>query len=448
MSRAINRIGRLGILSGLVTAALIVGACTDLEQPHSTLRAAVRQRSAAQILKAGNSRGYEDRILEIEAKVPGFGGLSIDTDGTLKAYLTDTSRAPDARAAVVAMSHAHPELFTRQDGSTPSVHIVKGEYAFSDLVNWEQALVDARSRPAGVRLLDADESLNRIRVGVASTSDEPAILSFAEGLGIAGAAIHFEQVGELYPGTSVQDKLPRRHAGIQIGSTDPTADTAVCTLGFMVHVNSPTGTRGFLTASHCTLNFSGPTGQVWHQNKPANRIGVESNNPAWRTTGCDIGAMYCDSADVAFMTYDDSISVDDSVVQTSTVGTNGSGNTTIGTLYSIAGGKDPAPGDSAYRTGRTSGTTRGVIVGTCVLVPTNGSPTRSLDCQDEVQAFASGGDSGGPVYNFGFPLNLSARYALGIFNTFTAADGQGRYHYYFSPWSLIQRRLGVTLFPF
>lgn len=69
-------------------------------------------------------------------------------------------------------------------------------------------------------------------------------------------------------------------------------------------------------------------------------------------------------------------------------------------------------------------------------------------CSHEVQAAAGGGDSGGPVYSWQFPLTPDGRGANGIVHgVYTPGPGED-YLYYFSPWSLIRAELGYSsLYP-
>lgn len=453
MSRQLHPFSRKAQSAFLVACSLtaVLASCDrsptrpGMSSNERSLR--VGRGEAASTIKRG--RGFEDRILDIEANVPGFGGLSIDTDGSLKAFVTDVAASPAAIVAIQRLMADHPDLFARADGSLPAIRILRGAFPFSSLVRWAE-LITAQATPAsGIRLVDADEALNRVRIGIGTASAEAGVRVTAQKLGLPDDALAFVVMdGEFHAATSVQDRVATTHGGIQIGWLKVAGDTVICTLGFNVKVSS---VKYILTAGHCTENYTGSTGEVWNQEKPGRRVGVESNNPAWRTSGCASGATYCDTADVALILYDDTVTTEFKLVETSTVGTgDNDGNLTVGSTYSVGGvGSDRASGDTVYKTGRTTGSTKGPITGTCVNLPAYASPTRSLACQYEVQAKSGPGDSGAPIYRWGVPLVTTSRFALGTLHTTYNPQFQGdHYKYYFSTWNEAQARLGVTMSPF
>ena len=59
----------------------------------------------------------------------------------------------------------------------------------------------------------------------------------------------------------------------------------------------------------------------------------------------------------------------------------------------------PMMGDILNKVGRTSGWTRGPVTATCFDTGVSGSaPPIAMLCQDRVQAYVAGGDSGSPVF--------------------------------------------------
>lgn len=91
----------------------------------------------------------------------------------------------------------------------------------------------------------------------------------------------------------------------------------------------------FLTASHCTENFGGSTGKVFYQPTVSaiNRVGVESVNPAWSTSGCLPLVVFCRLSDVAMVKFDTISLASNGVGQSSVVGTgNSAGNLYLGAV--------------------------------------------------------------------------------------------------------------------
>jgi hypothetical protein len=153
-----------------------------------------------------------------------------------------------------------------------------------------------------------------------------------------------------------------------------------------------------LTASHCTGNYTGGAiGQTWNQ-ATTSAWATIAINPAWATSGCSAGATRCINADVAALQYNSGVSGTFGMVQTSSVGGNfGPGNLTIASTLYATTPNPPAVGDTAYKTGRTTGTTKGPVVATCSDIIFDGG--LEVRCLTTAKYWADGGDSGGPAYN-------------------------------------------------
>ncbi|HEX8275758.1 MAG TPA: S1 family peptidase [Longimicrobiaceae bacterium] len=430
-------------------ALAVLAACADKPSPsEATAPGAAAAASAAPQVRRF-SRGIEDEFLQMQSsEVPGFGGFYVDEAGDIVAYVTDSADEPRARGAIQRLLARDARRFAREDGSRPSVHVRRGEYGFSQLVQWSDAL-QRGARPAhGISLFDADEMKNRVRIGIADRSQVAGIQALAESLGVPRGALHFE----LRRGTnalvaSLRDVIRPTGAGTQVNINVGT-EAGACTMGF--NVTDPNGQRYFLTAGHCTQNYAGPTGRVFYQpgNSFSDRVGVEALNPAWSTTGCGVGASYCRATDAALIQYDSNILSDKRVAQSSTVGSgNSAGNLTIGTWYGVATYGGASVGQEVHKTGRTTGSTRGPVTGTCVNAGVFAGANTEVPCAYEAQARANGGDSGSPVYRFPLFLQPSYRAAIGIlWGTYIPAAGE-TYKIYYSGLDQIEADLGITLYP-
>jgi hypothetical protein len=216
-------------------------------------------------------------------------------------------------------------------------------------------------------------------------------------------------------------------------------------MGYNVDVS---GTRYFITASHCQQNFAGGTGMQWHQTD-GTQLGSTAINPAWATSGCTSGASYCRATDIALVQYYSFFtSVDSTLAETSVVGTgSSSGNQTIGTYYRVASYLgDRVVGDTLSKTGYASGTTKGPLISTCAITPPDAVFHESVTCANIVQANDIEGDSGAPVYYFRVPFAGDVRVAEGVaWGKGTVAVLQHPEVFLYSPWSVIQSDLGVTM---
>ena len=266
-------------------------------------------------------------------------------------------------------------------------------------------------------------------------------------LGIPDSAISFDLLpGAIQVSDSVTQRLRPTKAGIQ---TLALVDTGLsfCTMGF--NVRDPNGLYYFLTAGHCTHNYQGPTNERWYQ-ATTDSVGRESINPAWRTVGC-AGFDICDTADVAAIQYnaDTTVTHANLVVQTSTVGHGlGYGSLDIDSTFTIAGWRSAMTNSYVYKTGAASGTTMGQVIGSCVNVSYDSTPpTRLMFCQRQAQMQWRVGDSGSPVYQWGTPLVLSARYGAGIVWGGYAYNFPHNPFIFYSEMPGVQSRLGVSLTP-
>lgn len=438
-------------LMGLCLAA----GCTDLSPTPSTvtqpgsalsgLSSSTGQRSAADILTGTEPRGIESDILKVEVAASGFGGFFIDANGEIGAWVTPNADTLGVKGALAQLGAKRPDVFLARNGRPRAVRLLRGVYAFSQLVNFKEVLRTNWTLSDGIRLLDADESKNQVRVGISSASLAASLLAKVQRLGIPASAITFEDYSGNFASTStVQDYARPIHAGIKI-SRPVSGDTLGCTMGF--NVETPAGSSYFLTASHCSQSFTGNVGKLWYQAAYGDLAGQEAVNPAWATSGCAPGALYCTTADAELIARDPSVPFEYTVVQTSIVGSgNNAGNLDIGSNLSVASSRDAASGEQVYHTGQGSGTKQGPVIGTCVDLPAYGNPAISLSCQYEVRSLLTGGDSGSPVYYWNFPLVLTVRYALGIAHSSYTSPNGGHLMYY-STWQAIQNKFG-TLYPF
>lgn len=426
----------------------MVAACNVDRLASASVHSAPRHSASALLTEPHRMvRGIEDDILRIEEDVPGFGGFSLDSAGNLRAYILDIRQVDALRARLVSYTTEVPGRFTKQDGTPPSITILQGAFAFSDLVTWQTALRAAKGKSGQIVLLDADEASNRVRVGVRSQEGVAEVSTLLAALAIPENAVLVEIRSsplENYT-TTLQDKYRPLGAGIQTHS-----GSDYCTMGF--NVVDSLGNHMFLTASHCTGLYNGTTGTIdFYQNTVAsnNHVGMDYINPAWSTGACSIsGAIYCSTADVALVLMDSASMLNDRIAQSSVVGTGSSdGNLILGTWLLVGTADDAASGTTVYKTGRTGGSTSGPVSGTCMDVGPFVPGYTEVTCAYEVSASSEGGDSGGPVYHFRFPLLNNARQADGILFGGTN-HSLGVYKYYYNSWSVLVSRLGRSLTPY
>lgn len=289
-------------------------------------------------------------------------------------------------------------------------------------------------------LLDADEQFNRVRVGMTTGGSETALQQLLKTLDVPISAVLIERAPAApRPVAYVYDRFrPSMGAGIRTS-----VGGFKCSMGF--HVTDSVGTKYFLTAGHCGGNYIGGVGTNFYQSAfvSSDLTGFLAINPPWNTTGCGLGATYCALVDVALVQFDSAQFFSKRVAQTAAVGTaNYWGSANIATWYSVAAGGDAASGDTVFRTGTTTGSTKGPVIGTCVSAVY--VSLLEMQCQTRVKATVSGGDSGGPVYHFRFPLSSSFRQADGVVSS-EYVDASGNNNFFYSSWGPITSWLGRSL---
>jgi len=431
----------------LCSVAVVVGACKDLSEPTAPRAAVANTTEIPRALQA-HSRGIEDVFLKIEQTVPGFGGFFTDSDGNVNVYVRDPVYRAAALAAVTAWLQLHTD---RLQGIKPAGVIARaGQFVFSELVAWQGQMFDNAVEADEIGLVDADESRNRVRILVKTNSGLARVAQLASRLGIPQNALVVE-VAEVDVRMTTADVRTSTFrpmpGGVQIRRPLDQFNSEVCTQGFAVRVN---GVERFLTASHCTGNFTGGAiNQSWsNPTDPGNTFGYIVLNPAWTTTGCGPGASYCRETDAALGAYFSGVNGDFKVAETSSIGTgSGSGNTTVGNYWSVADwrGDYRQMGDTVYKTGRTSGTTKGPVVSTCTFTTPDPVYHAAIYCAHIARMNDQPGDSGAPVYYLRVPLAPDWRYPEGL--AFGSAFIDGQIHMLYNSWDQLQTDLGVLLDP-
>lgn len=333
----------------------------------------------------GGPPNMDRELLAFAEQNPGFGGLWYDRYGNAHVYVTDRRNIAPGLAQALA--------------ANPDVTVHEGKYDFRDLARWRSRARALLNDP-GVVMVDADEASNRVRIGV---SREDGFLNrlWAEGqlatLGVPAEAVIVEEVEPIRPLITLRDRFRPVPAGVQIYFSG-----YVCTLGANAYRG---GTFGFITNSHCTNTQGGVESTRYYQhNTSGGAVATEIADPGYFTgSGCPSGRR-CRYSDSSFARYDStSLGEYRKVARTTSYGTSSSGSLTVSsssprfTINGTAG--YPSSGQYLDKIGRTSGWTYGQVIATCTDVNVSGTNITQL-CQDRVQAYSAGGDSGSPVFSW------------------------------------------------
>lgn len=138
------------------------------------------------------NRGIEDEIERLETAIPGIGGMYIEGADIVVYVPKDAAR----ENVISALARAANGMAITPD---LRAQLVRGErillkpakFAMSQLLTWEEALEGPITRVAGLTGIDADESLNQVRINVADSASMPEIEALVVAAGIPLEAVAF-----------------------------------------------------------------------------------------------------------------------------------------------------------------------------------------------------------------------------------------------------------------
>jgi hypothetical protein len=365
----------------------------------------------------------------LATQYPGFAGYYRNKDELVVQIAEVRSRAAGTKL---------PELYAQlgKQQLTQKISTANVKYGFDELYRWHFALVDLMNDTRfNVYSLDIDEVNNVIALTTDSSSKaqlkELRAAATLSGVPIDAIAI---RVGQ-QPTTTVglRDRVNPSPGGVQLDYVKNTAPggSYVCSLGLNVKRGADIG---FITAQHC----QGKNGQVFNQG--GTRIGASIAVGPAILTGCPSGAT-CKYSDALFAKYDTrNFAARQAIAYAPNL------NNIEGNLNVISALSTPAVGTGVWKTGRTTGSTQSTVEQTCTRLKYASYPVTFL-CVNKVNtignAFARGGDSGGPVWivsggnNVSFTGLVSGSGELAIGGVTLAGHG------YYSPFSSIQKDLGT-----
>lgn len=447
-------------------------------------------------------RGEQDNMLRVEAKVAGFGGFYIDSDGAVVIYL---KHGPAAQGAAAARAAVYNQYLNRASNVREimsralDAQIRVGSYSLSELAAIEQRIGSSPGSIAG--LVGWGTSIYKNRV-VAGFKDSASMVNGTRSLsrwGIPDSAVIGEVWGEVQLVSSWVNVIRPTRGGVSLAVINrtkwhPAGDSIVFggggSLGY--NVRTPAGVDYFLTAAHVVNEWSASNGAVGDTviqprlgtGSGLYGIGTITVNPAWqqgavcpeRDTVAHIRFEYCSFADAALGSYIGTTG-ERKIGTSDYQGFNGDPGCCDGHIhgwYTVQGvlapefvrqQQDSAKSKGVAKSGFATGTTSGVMGVPYTTVIThlcwgallnNGCASQPwLYMQGVAQVLTMGvgeGDSGGPVF-YG---NTQPYAALGIVvgaNSINHTYDPPRCTLgsacttYFARWDEIENLLGLTLNP-
>jgi hypothetical protein len=353
---------------------------------------------------------------ELARGVRGFGGFFFDAQGRPTVYLKHASERGNAERALAGYLRA-------QRVDPAALQTRRGDYDWPQLERWfTMASAEVLARPGAV-FVDADESANRVLIGVERGATGMARAAAAR-LGIPAEAVIVRETEPIRFAATLRDRVRPVVGGLQINFPG-----FLCTLGFNAVAN---GQNSFITNSHCTSTQGGTESTpYWQPTQTVDgvRIGTEVADPQYfRRNGCP-GGRRCRFSDAARVRYASGIQFTlGSIARTSAPNNN---SLEITGSFSIAGEGSASVGQTVNKVGRTTGWTQGRVSNTCVNTGVQGSNIVQL-CQTFVAAGVGSGDSGSPVFSGTSSVTL-----VGIL-----WGGSGN-QFVYSPISNIEQELGA-----
>jgi len=383
----------------------------------------------------------DDELVQVGRAIPGFGGLFYDAEGYPNVYLRDTKAAP--------------ALSALKSWGKGEIRVLQGQYDFAQLVEWKRALRPAVLGQPGVVFLDADETRNRVVVGIdaarAKSLDTGRLDKALSLKGVPREAVLYQEAPAIRELTGVwTDKAKKPSTSTLLSATRPVPGGVqiifldlplayFCTAGFNAYLD---GAFGFVTNSHCTKDRGTVDGTPYAQgNDPFGAtIATEIADPAYFTGDPCPSGYKCRYSDSSFAQYNtSSLGSLGKLAKTSSRGAL-AGSITLKpptARFSISGTASALSGQTVNKIGVTSGWTYGPIIATCADIGVSGT-TNGLLCQNIVRAGSDHGDSGSPVFSWTTGASVKL---LGIL--WGGGSNNGQQVFVYSPLANIQQELGA-----
>jgi hypothetical protein len=398
-----------------LTALVVLSACYPDTTPEPTSPPALPNAVEASLTQV--AADPTPTQLAVAQAVPGFGGYFIDASGAPTVYLTDVSRRTDAANALRG--------FLDSFGWTAAdLRVRQATYDYLQLDGWYRAARSGALGVTGAVFGDIDEARNRITFAGVNAAALANIANIVSGAGVPSAAVNLTVHGPVFTAATLRDQFRPPYGGLQIQFFPLPASplVLVCTLGF----NAIDGLdASFITNSHCS-NVQGGTQTPTDYYQATRGLIADANNYIAREVEdpdyamgslagpCPIGRR-CRTADVSRAKYQPGQTfVLGKIARPQNENATGTLDDTlridpVNPTFSIVAEQGRSVlGQKLNHVGRTTGWTSGLVTATCVDVDVTDSDITQL-CQDFVDAYVAGGDSGSPV----FGLNTDGTIFLG-----------------------------------
>jgi hypothetical protein len=411
---------RLRTISVAVIASAVALACSDSNQPVGPND---QPDNSSQPSMRSVAQGGSDDPVALAQTIPGFGGFFIDEQGTPTIYLKDVGKRASAEQTLSPWLGSHGVRGAQ-------MKVLHADYDWADLERWHAQGSPAALAVKGAVYAGPDHATNRLRIGIERGTPPGQVRQVLSQLGIPAGAVIVEETEPVVRLATLQGSVRPVIAGVQINFPG-----FLCSIGFNASRN---GTRGFVTASHCT-NKQGGTENTpyWQPLQSVNptQIATELVDPVYTSGGSCPAGHVCRSSDASFARYiNNTGNTLGSIARTSS--TKKQNQTIVGswTITAEAPSSCITVGTIVNKVGRTTGWSQGRVTATCMTVNVSGTNITLLR-QTLVQATVGAGDSGSDVFAINSGTNVTLEGILW--------GGSGSRTFVFSPLANVKQELGA-----
>lgn len=276
-------------LAGLMLTMVAVGCSTEslTTAPSSGVRSEGRIGSVTS--EPYGDREDEAHLRELSARVPGFAGLAISSDGSVVLLSTRPSEAAQVAQREVGATMRRRGGWDR----AAAVKVREARFTFTELERWRDAIAPELYVMAEWASLDLDEVNNVIAIGTIAGASHGQFQRLLASKGVPAQAVRFEDDEVAIP----HSYLTYRHRPLRGGLMILRPNGSSCTLGLMVTWG---GTPALMTNSHCTQKdwSMDNVATFFRQGGGTPQFGPELKDRGGRTCGV-LNLSICRRADVA-----------------------------------------------------------------------------------------------------------------------------------------------------
>lgn len=418
-SRIVGGAYQLPVVTVLLAAFTV--ACTQSDAPTSPQLTPSTPSTSLKVadLQAASGRGVDAEFTRLAKQVPGFGGMYYDRTGRLNVYMTGAQAGAGARSTDVARSLRSlggPAMQRRLKTSATFV-TQAAKYDYLQLQAYRARLKNVFN-VRGVVYTDTDESANRLRIAIRPDAAERDVVRELARVGVPRDAVIISRSSPIERVKTLRDRFRPVPGGAQLvfpAASEGPGAFFVCSLGFNARL--PGNNREFfVTASHCSDIQGGNQDTPYYQpfpraNPASNRIAFEFRDPRYGNPGglCVYEGARCRLSDALLARYSNDNHSGFGTIARTTFALQRIGSLEIDPQHprwQVVGELEfPFLGETVHKVGRSSGWTRGPVIGTCIDTGVNGTNIVQI-CQDFVLAGVRGGDSGSGVFELAGPNQI------------------------------------------